>query len=46
MSAFRRDFDESECFFFLIKDKVVSEKVSNAIEKEFNSEPVCNKQYI
>ena len=32
--------------FFLIKDKVVSEKVSNAIEKEFNSEPVCNKQYI
>ena len=34
MSAYRRDFDESECFFFfLIKDKVVSEKVSNAIEK-------------
>ena len=53
MSAYRRDFDESECMSFLKKDEEVLEKyndilekVSNIIEKEFTSEPVNNKNYL
>ena len=53
MSAYRMDFDETECMSFLIKDKEflekynqIQEKPSNVIKKEFNSEPVYNKNYL
>ena len=53
MSANRRDFDKSKCISFLIKDdkllekyNEVWEKVSNIIEKEFDSNPVYIGKYI
>ena len=45
-SAYRRDFDKTKCMSFLIKDKKLLEKyeirkkVSNIIQKEFDSKPV------
>ena len=53
MSAYRRDFDESKCMSFLIKDNEllekyneICEKVKNSIKKEFDSEPVHNQKYL
>ena len=50
MSAYRKDFDETKYVSFLIKDDKllekcyeIWEKVSNAIKKEFDSNPVYNK---
>ena len=50
MSAYRKDFDETKYVSFLIKDDKllekcygIQEKVSNAIKKEFDSNPVYNK---
>ena len=44
MSANKRNFDKTKCISFLIKDekflekyKEISEKVSNNIERKFNS---------
>ena len=53
MSAYRRDFDETKHMTFLIKEfellgkyNEIGEKVKNSIEKEFDSEPVCNEKYL
>ena len=53
MNAYRKDFDESKCITFKIKNnellkkyKEIWEKVSNAIKKEFNIDPVYNKKYL
>ena len=53
MSAYRRDFDETKCMSFLIKDNELLEKyneiwrkVKNSLKKEFESEPVCNEKYL
>ena len=54
MSAYRKDFDDTKCMSFLIKDDELLEKyneiwkkVKNIIKKEFvNSEPVCNEKYL
>ena len=41
MTAYRKDFDETKYIFFLIRDNELLEKHNeNAIEKEFNSNPV------
>ena len=52
MSTYRRDFDETKCMSFLIKDDELLEiyneiqgKVSNIIKKESDSEPVYNEKY-
>ena len=49
---YRKDFDETDYVCFLIKDdklleknNEIWEKVSNAIKKEFDSNPVYNKKY-
>ena len=49
MSAYRRDFDETKYMSLLIKDDELQEKyneiwqkISNKIEKEFDSEPLYN----
>ena len=46
---YKRDFDETKCMSFLIKDDKVSgtyneiwEKVKNSLKKEFDSKPVYN----
>ena len=53
MSAYRINFDETECKSFLMTDKIFLEKqneiweeVSNIIKKEFNGELACNKIYL
>ena len=53
MSGHRRDFDKTKCMSFLIKDEKLLQKyneiwkkVSNIIEQDFDSTPVCNKKYI
>ena len=52
MSAYRTNFDETECMLFLMKEKIsekyneIWEKVSNISKKEFNSEPVPKKKYL
>ena len=53
MSACRRDFDETKCTSFLIKDdkllekyNEVWEKVKNSIKKKFDSKPVYNEKYL
>ena len=53
MSAYRKDFDETKCMSFLIKDDELLEKyneiwetVKNSINKEVDSEPVCNEKYL
>ena len=49
----RRDFDETKCMSFLIKDdellekhNEIWEKVKNNIKKEFDSKPVHNEKYL
>ena len=46
---YKRDFDETKCMSFLIKDDKVSgtyneiwEEVKNSLKKEFDSKPVYN----
>ena len=53
MSAYRRDFHETEYMSFLIKDdeslgkyNEIWEKVSNIIKKVFDTEPVYNEKYL
>ena len=53
MIAYRRDFDNTKCISFLIKDKKLLEKyneiwknVSSIIKKEFDNKPVYNKRYV
>ena len=46
MSAYKRDFDETKCTSFLIKDDEFWEKVENSIRKEFDSKPVYNEKYL
>ena len=53
MSAYIRDFHETKCMSFFIKDDELLEKyneiwgkVNNRIKKEFDSEPVYNEKYL
>ena len=53
MNAYRIDFDETNCMYFMIKEEKVFdkfmetwEKVSNMIKKKFNSERICSKKYL
>ena len=53
ISAYRREFDETKCMSFLIKDDELSEKyneiwekVKNSIKKEFDSKVVYNEKYL
>ena len=53
MSIHKRYFDKTRCLYFLIKNEKllekyneIWEKVSNIIKKEFNTEPVHNKNYL
>ena len=53
MNAYRKDFNETEYISFLIKnDKLfkkynkIWKKVKPSIEKEFDSEPLCNEKYL
>ena len=53
MIAYRRDFDETKCMSFLIKDdkllekyNAIWEKVNNCIKKEFDSKPVYKGKYL
>ena len=53
MIAYRRDFEETKCMSFLIKNdqllrkyNEIWDKVSNVIEKEFDSEPVHYDKYL
>ena len=53
ISAYRRDFDETKCKSFLIKDdellekyNEIWEKVSNSIKRGFDREPVYNWKYL
>ena len=53
MSAYRRHFDETKYMPFLINDDEllekynnIWEKIKNDIKKEFDSEPVHNKNYL
>ena len=53
MSVYNIYFDETKYMSFLIKDdellgkyNKILEKVSNSIEKRFDSEPVYNKKYL
>ena len=53
MSAYRRNFDETKYMSFLIIDDELLEKyneiwdkVLKSLKKEFDSEPVCNGEYL
>ena len=54
MSAYRKDFDETNYLSFLIKDdellsekyNKIWEKVENITKKEFDSKPVYNEKYL
>ena len=53
MSAYRRDFDKTKYMSFLVKDdellekyNKIWEKFKNTINKEFDSDPVYNEQYL
>ena len=53
MSAYRKDFDETKCTSFLIKnDKLLEKhneiwgKVRNSVKREFYIEPVYNEKYL
>ena len=53
MSAYIRDFDETEYMWFSKKDdellqkyNEIWEKVSNNIKKYFDSDPVCNEKHL
>ena len=53
MSIYRRECDETKCFFFLVKDfelldeqNEIWEKGKNNLRKEFDSEPVYNEKYL
>ena len=53
MSVYRRHFDETKYMSFLINDDEllekynnIWEKIKNDIKKEFDSEPVHNKNYL
>ena len=53
MIAYRRDFDETTCMSFLIKNGQLSEKyseildkVSDTIKKGFDNESVCYKEHL
>ena len=52
MIVYERDFDETKCMSFLIKDEKLFEKyneiwrkVRNIIKKQFYSKAVCNEKY-
>ena len=53
LSAYTRDFGETKLMPFLIKNdellqkyNEIWEKVDSSIKKDFNSEPVYNKNYL
>ena len=53
MTAYRRDFDETKCISFLIKEDEllekydeIWEKVKNSLKKEFDSKPIHNEKYL
>ena len=52
MSAYRRDFDETNMSFLIKNDELwqkyneIWKKVKNSIKKEFDSEPVHNEKYL
>ena len=52
MSAYRIDFDENECMYFMIKEENVFDKYMNIwekvnnIEKKINSELIYSKKYL
>ena len=52
MSACRRNFDDTKCMTFLIKDESLEkhnkiwDKVSNTTKKEFESSRVYNEKYL
>ena len=53
MTAYRKDFDEAKFVSFLLKDdklfgkcNEIWDKVSSAIENEFDSNLVYNKKYV
>ena len=53
MSAYRREFEETKMYVFLIKEdellekhNEIWEKVRNSIKKEFNSDPVYSENYL
>ena len=53
MSAYRREFEETKIYVFLIKEdellekhNEIWEKVKNSIKKEFNSDPVYSENYL
>ena len=53
MSAYRKDFDETKCMSFMIKDDELLEKYTeilgkfkHVIKKEFDKEPVYNEKYL
>ena len=53
MSACRRNFDDTKCMTFLIKDdeslekrNKIWDKVSNTTKKEFESSRVYNEKYL
>ena len=49
-SVYRGDFDKNKSMSFLIKNEEtyneICDKVSNSIEKGFDSEPVYNEKYL
>ena len=52
MGVYRKDFDETKCMTFLVKDDKVLEKYNEIwkkvknIKKEFDSEPVYSEKYV
>ena len=53
ISIYKRDFDETKCMYFFIKDEKtfdkynkVWEKVGNIIQNKSNSELIYNKKYL
>ena len=53
MNAYRKDFDQTKCMSFLIKDEKllgkynkIWEKAGNIIKQEFDSNHAYNKKYI
>ena len=45
VSAYRIDFDENECMYFMIKEEKVFDKYMEMWEK-VNSELMCSKKYL
>ena len=44
--AYIRNFDETKCMSFLIKNEKIGNKVSKNIKTEFGSKPVDNEKYL